>query len=72
MQYAIVIETSPSGFGAYVPDLPGCVAVAETEPEVRDLIRQAIELHVEALREDGDPVPTPGTRVGYVDIAQAA
>ena len=55
MQYAIVIERSPTGFGAYVPDLPGCVAVAETEEEVRDLIREAIEFHLEGMdRQDGD------------------
>lgn len=72
MQYAIVIEKSSTGFGAYVPDLPGCVAVAESEPEVRDLIRQAIELHLESLREDGEAVPAPATSVGYVDVPQAA
>lgn len=53
MHYAIVIEKSPTGYGAYVPDLPGCVAVAETEAEVRDLIREAIEFHLEGLRDDG-------------------
>ena len=72
MQYAIVIEKSPSGFGAYVPDLPGCVAVAESEREVRELIRAAIELHVESLREDGEPVPAPAATVGYLEVPQAA
>lgn len=46
MRYAIIIEKSETGYGAYVPDLPGCVAVAETEAEVRELIREAIELHL--------------------------
>jgi predicted RNase H-like HicB family nuclease len=72
MQYAVVIEKSPSGYGAYVPDLPGCVAVAESEAEVRELIREAIELHVDSLREDGLPVLPPATRVAYVEVAQAA
>ncbi|HEU4454747.1 MAG TPA: type II toxin-antitoxin system HicB family antitoxin [Longimicrobium sp.] len=72
MEYAIVIEKSETGFGAYVPDLPGCVAVAEDEAEVRDLIREAIELHLEALREDGQDVPEPAARVGYVQIPHAA
>jgi predicted RNase H-like HicB family nuclease len=72
MPYAIVIEQSPTGFGAYVPDLPGCVAVAESEREVRELIREAVELHVESLREDGAEIPWPATRVGYIEISHAA
>jgi predicted RNase H-like HicB family nuclease len=72
MQYAIVIEPSPTGFGAYVPDLPGCVAVAETESEVRELIREAVEFHLEGLREEGALVPAPAVRVGYIEIRQAA
>lgn len=63
MRYAIVIERSETGFGAFAPDLPGCVAAGETEAEVRELIREAIELHVEALREGGDPVPPPSSSV---------
>jgi predicted RNase H-like HicB family nuclease len=57
MRYTIVVEKSPTGFGAYVPDLPGCVAVAETEDEVRVLIEDAIELHLEAMGEEGQPDP---------------
>jgi predicted RNase H-like HicB family nuclease len=72
MNYAIVIERSSNGYGAYVPDLPGCVAVAETEGEVRELIREAIEFHLHGLREDGDPVPQPETRVDYIDVPHAA
>jgi predicted RNase H-like HicB family nuclease len=72
MNYAIVIEKSSNGYGAYVPDLPGCVAVAETEREVRELIREAIELHLDGLREDDVPVPQPVTRVDYVDVPHAA
>jgi len=72
MQYAIIIEPSATGFGAYVPDLPGCAAVAETEAEVRELIREAIEFHLEGLREEGAEIPLPAIRVGYVEVARAA
>jgi len=71
MQYAVVIEQGPSSFGAYVPDLPGCVAVGETEVEARDLIREAIEFHLEGMREDGDSVPMPSAHVEYVEVAGA-
>ena len=59
MKYAVVIERAgPLSYGAHVPDLPGCVAVGETKAEVCALIREAIELYVEALEEDGQPVTT--------------
>ena len=72
MRYAIVIERSSSGFGVYVPDLPGCVAAGETEEDARQLIREAIEAHLEGLREGGDPVPPPSSSVSYVDVPSAA
>ncbi len=72
MQYAVIIEKSNSGFGAYVPDLPGCVAVGETEDEVRRLIREAIEFHLDGLRDDGEPIPPPTARVEYIDVQSAA
>ena len=72
MQYAIVIEKDREGYGAYVPDLPGCVAAAATEDEVRELIREAIEFHLEGLREDGQEVPLPSSRVDYIDVPSAA
>jgi predicted RNase H-like HicB family nuclease len=72
MRYAVVIEQGDTSLGAYVPDLPGCVAVAETEAEVRQLIREAIELHVGSMRKDGVPVPAPTSQVTYVEVAQAA
>lgn len=72
MRYAIVIEKSENGYGAYVPDLPGCIAVAENEAEVRELIREAIEFHLDGLREDGEPVPNPTAHVEYVDVPHAA
>ncbi len=57
MKYAIIIEKGEASYGAYVPDLPGCVAAAETREEVRKLIQEAIEFHLEGLKEDGQPIP---------------
>jgi predicted RNase H-like HicB family nuclease len=58
MEYAIVIETAPgSNYSAYVPDLPGCVAAAETLDELKQLMREAIEIHIAGMREDGLPIP---------------
>ena len=60
-EYVVLFERGPASWGASVPDLPGCVAVAETRGEVEQLIREAIQAHIELLREDGDPVPEPRT-----------
>lgn len=57
MHYLVVIEQGPSSFGAYVPDLPGCVAVGDTRADVTRLIHEAIEFHIEGLKEDGLPIP---------------
>ena len=59
MQYLVIIEQSSSSFGAYVPDLPGCVAVGDTRVEVARLIHEAIEFHLEGMKEDGLPIPAP-------------
>jgi predicted RNase H-like HicB family nuclease len=64
-EYVVVIEQGDTGFGAYSPDLPGCVAVGETVEEV-ELMREAIALHVENLRAHGEPVPEPRTSVRYM------
>jgi predicted RNase H-like HicB family nuclease len=69
MRYAIVIEKAEGNYSAYVPDLPGCVATGETVQEVELQIREAIEFHLEGLREDGVPIPAPASRVEYVEIA---
>ena len=66
-QYAVVIEQSEGGYGAYVPDLPGCVAAGDTLTETEQLIREAIPFHIEGLRENGDPIPEPTTRVEFVE-----
>ena len=69
MRYAIVIEKAEGNFSAYVPDLPGCIATGATIGEVESQIREAIEFHLEGLREDGTPIPPAASRVEYVDIA---
>ena len=71
MRYAIVIEKGPTSYGAYVPDLPGCVAAGETRGEALQLIREAIEFHIETMREDGLPVPEPASSAEYVEVALA-
>jgi predicted RNase H-like HicB family nuclease len=70
-EYAVIIERGQSSFGAYVPDLPGCVAVGDSREEVERLIREAITLHVADLRERGEPVPTPTTATASVRIPAA-
>ncbi len=72
MQYAVVLERGESSFGAYVPDLPGSVAVGVTEAEARDLIREAIAFHLDGMREDGETILLPSAHVEYVEIASAA
>ncbi len=67
-RYAVVIEKGPTSYGAYVPDLPGCVAVGETVEEVTGLIREAIEFHIEGLRDAGEPVPEPTSALTYVEV----
>ena len=69
MRYAIVIEKAEGNFSAYVPDLPGCVATGATIEEAEAEIREAIEFHLNGLREDGLAIPQPSSRVEYVDVA---
>jgi len=66
MSYLVVIEQGDTGFGAYVPDLPGCVAVGETEEEALRLVREAIALHIQALKEQGLPIPEPRSHAEVV------
>jgi predicted RNase H-like HicB family nuclease len=68
LRYAIVIEKSANGFGAYVPDLPGCVAMGDTVQETERLIREAIALHLAAMREEGQQIPQPSTLCDYVEV----
>ena len=71
-KYAVVYEKGPTSIGAYVPDLPGCVAVGDTLPEVEKLIREAIEMHIAGMIEDGQPVPAAKTRCEYVEAGVPA
>lgn len=71
MRYVVIIEKAESSFGAYVPDLPGCIAAAETKEEVLELIQEAIEFHIEGLREDGMPVPEPTSSSEVVEVRAA-
>ncbi|MDQ3027884.1 MAG: type II toxin-antitoxin system HicB family antitoxin [Pseudomonadota bacterium] len=71
MQYMVVVEKGANSFGAYVPDLPGCIAAAESRDEVLSLIREAIELHIEGLREDGQPIPPSTSFSAIVDVKAA-
>ena len=69
MRFAIVIEKGRSNCSAYVPDLPGCVATGSSLSETEERIRQAIELHLEGMQEDGTPIPEPVSEVVYVEVA---
>ena len=68
MDYLVVVEKGPASYGAYVPDLPGCVAVAESREEVLVLIQEAIEFHLDGLKEDGLPVPQPSSSVETIRV----
>jgi predicted RNase H-like HicB family nuclease len=72
VKYAVVIEQAGQNFSAYVPDLPGCISVGDTIPETERNIRDAITLHVDALRDHGDVVPLPTTLVEYIEAPIAA
>lgn len=69
MRYAIVIEKAESNYAAYVPDLPGCVATGVTIEETEKLIREAIELHLAGMHEDGTLILPPSSQVDYVEVA---
>ena len=68
MTYLVVIEKGENSFGAYIPDLPGCAVVGETREEALQLIREAVDLHVSAMRERGDTLPEPASSTEYVQV----
>jgi len=68
-RYAIVIECAGRNYGGYVPDLPGCIATGATTEETEHLLREAIELHLAGLREDGLQVPEPSSVVDYLEVS---
>jgi len=71
-RYVVVIEETGNGYGAFVPDLPGCIAVGDTYEETEKLIREAIPFHIEGLHANGDPIPEPTARIEFVDTETVA
>lgn len=66
MRYAVIYEKTSTGYSAYAPDIPGCIAAGGTRKETESLMREAIEMHLEGLKEDGEPVPQPTTVADYI------
>lgn len=71
MRYLVVVEEGAGSFGAYVPDLPGCIAAGESRAEVLELIRDAIEFHIQGLRNEGQSVPLPSSTSELIDVVAA-
>lgn len=71
MKYMVVVEKGKTGYGAHVPDLPGCIAVGDTRDEVLELIKEAIEFHIEGLQQAGEKVPLPSSESEFVDVNAA-
>jgi len=69
MKYLMVIERTGTGFSSYSPDLPGCVSTGATREEVEQNMQEAIEFHLEGLREEGYPVPEPSSSSAYVEVS---
>ena len=72
MMYLIVIEKTGTGYSAYSPDLPGCVSTGMTREDVERNMQEAIEFHLDGLREEGYPIPEPVSASAYVSVARAA
>ena len=68
MKYAVIIEKAENNYSAYAPDIPGCIAVGDTLEETKQMIQEAIEFHLEGMREDGLPIPEPTTHTEYVEV----
>ena len=68
MKYTVIIEKGPTSYGAYIPDLPGCIAVAETREEVVSLIQEAVIFHLEGMTEDGETIPEPASTAIELDV----
>ena len=71
MRYLVIVEKGPSSYGAHVPDLPGCIAAGETKEEVLSLIREAIEFHLEDMKQEGQPIPSPTSTSELVEVEAA-
>jgi predicted RNase H-like HicB family nuclease len=68
-EYTVVYEWTGNNYSAYVPDLPGCIAFGDTKEETQHLIKEAMELYLDALQEDGKPIPKPSTTVGPITVS---
>jgi predicted RNase H-like HicB family nuclease len=68
IEYTVIYEKGETNWGAYIPDLPGCVSIGDTFLEVQENIKEAITLYLEVLQEDGQPIPQPSTQVGKVAV----
>jgi predicted RNase H-like HicB family nuclease len=71
MRYLVIVEEGPTSYGAYVPDVPGCIAVADTREEVLALIRESIEFHLEGLKDEGQPAPRSSSTSELVEVEAA-
>jgi len=69
MKYTVIYEKSATGYGAYIPDLPGCVATGKTKAQVKKLIREAIELHIDSLKQHGEPIPEPTSVADSITVS---
>lgn len=72
MKYLFVLEPTSTGFSAYVPDLPGCVSTGHSREEAEHNLQEAVEFHLDGMREDGLPIPAPSTQSGQIEVALAA
>ncbi len=72
MRFTVIYEKGPTSWGAYVPDLPGVISVGDSREEVEQLIQEAIELHLEGMREEGLSIPSPSSFAGVIEIDPAA
>ena len=68
-RYLVIIEKGETNYGAYAPDVPGCVAVGDTRDEVEQAMREALVMHFQAMREDHDPIPTPAASAEYIEFS---
>lgn len=69
MKYAVILEKTETGYSAYAPDLPGCIAAGASLEETQRLMQEAVEFHLETMRADGDAIPEPTTQASYVSLA---
>ncbi len=72
MRFAILMDKTATGFSAHVPDLPGCVAAGETQEETMQLIRDAIEFHIEEMRQNGETIPEPTLSFEYIEVSSVS